>query len=297
MTKKPPPFTAAKNSRQPDELAPADASLSECAPFNSQVDTPPAAIVDDLPFPFTEIHTPPATPRKSRSKGANKAQSKHYHGHRERLRQRFATGGSDALQDYELLEMLLFNTIRQGDTKPLAKELLATFGSFARVISAPKARLEAVKGCGPATALFLHSLHSAAVAFAKDKIDQDAPLSSWSAVMDYIHVAMAHNSQEELRLLFLDKKNRLIADEIQQRGTVDHTPVYPREVARRALELNACALIMVHNHPSGDPTPSRPDIEMTAKINSILEPMGIILHDHIIIAQTGHASFKALGLL
>ncbi|WP_413697823.1 RadC family protein [Pseudovibrio sp. SPO723] len=230
-------------------------------------------------------------------KTAKSKEPKHYHGHRDRLRQRFDEAGAEALQSYELLEMLLFSCIKQGDTKPLAKALIERFGSFAKVLAAPRERLMEVQGCGEKTARFIKELQAAAVLFAKDQVDPQTPLSSWSAVMNYIHAAMAHSQTEEFRILFLDKKNQLIADEIQQRGTVDHAPVYPREVIKRALEHGASALILVHNHPSGDPTPSRADIEMTARINDALKPLNIVLHDHIIIAQHGHASFRGLNLL
>ncbi|OKL45235.1 RadC family protein [Pseudovibrio exalbescens] len=224
-------------------------------------------------------------------------EEKHYHGHRDRLRQRFDAVGADRLQNYELLELLLFSCIKQGDTKPLAKALIERFGSFAKVLAAPRDRLMEVPGCGEKTARFIKELQAAAVLYARDQVDPQTPLSSWSAVMNYIHAAMAHSQTEEFRILFLDKKNQLIADEIQQKGTVDHAPVYPREVIKRALELAASAIILVHNHPSGDPTPSRADIEMTSRINEALKPLNIVLHDHIIIAQHGHASFRGLNLL
>lgn len=243
------------------------------------------------------LDTPLAAPLPIKATQSPKQQAKHYHGHRSRLRERFEEAGHSGLQPYETLEMLLFSSIKQGDTKPLAKALLAQFGSFAQVLAAPKQRLEEVPGCGPRTASFLKEVQAAAILYAKDQVVERDPLSSWSKVLEYIRAAMAHNNKEEFRILFLDKKNRLIADEVQQTGTVDHTPVYPREVTKRALELSACAIILVHNHPSGDPTPSRQDIEMTSKIASTLDPLGIVLHDHIIIAGSGHVSFKGLNLI
>ncbi|MTI19343.1 DNA repair protein RadC [Rhodobacteraceae bacterium RKSG542] len=255
---------------------------------------------DDTLFEFAEraSHTPLQDDLQlSAKKAGPKKQSKHYHGHRERLKSRFEEAGPQALASYEMLEMLLYLSIKQGDTKPLAKALLARFGSFADVLAAPKERLMEVEGCGPQTARMLKLLEASAVLYAKDQINTKKPLSSWSAVLDYIHTAMARNEREEFRILFLDKKNNLVADEVQQKGTIDHTPVYPREVAKRSLELGACAVILVHNHPSGDPTPSRSDIQMTKKVASVLEPLSIVLHDHIIISRGGHVSFRALQLL
>lgn len=248
---------------------------------------------DDL-FGVSESPLSSPTPKKTTRRPR---EEKHYHGHRDRLRQRFDAVGADRLQNYELLELLLFSCIKQGDTKPLAKALIERFGSFAKVLAAPRDRLMEVPGCGEKTARFIKELQAAAVLYARDQVDPQTPLSSWSAVMNYIHAAMAHSQTEEFRILFLDKKNQLIADEIQQKGTVDHAPVYPREVIKRALELAASAIILVHNHPSGDPTPSRADIEMTSRINEALKPLNIVLHDHIIIAQHGHASFRGLNLL
>ena len=221
----------------------------------------------------------------------------HYHGHRERLRQRFLGAGSDALADYELLELVLFRALPRGDVKPLAKDLIAKFGSFAEVISAPAERLKEVKGLGEAAITELKIVHAAATRLARSSVKQRPVLSSWSNVLDYCRSAMAFADKEQLRVLFLDKRNALIADEVQQTGTVNHTPVYPREVVRRALELRASALIMVHNHPSGDPTPSKDDVAMTREVKEAAEKLGIALHDHLIIGRNGHASLKALGLI
>ena len=223
--------------------------------------------------------------------------SPHYHGHRERLRVRFREAGSEAVSDYELLELVLFRTIPQRDLKPLCKELIAKFGSFAEVLAAPQQRLEEVKGIKEATATDLKIVHAAASRLAKGSVQKRPILSSWSNVIDYCRTAMAFADKEQFRLLFLDKRNQLIADEVQQTGTVDHTPVYPREVVKRALELSATALILVHNHPSGDPTPSRADIQMTQAIIDVAKPLGIAVHDHIIVGKEGHASFKGLRLI
>jgi DNA repair protein RadC len=221
----------------------------------------------------------------------------HYHGHRERLRARFRDAGADAVTDYELLELVLFRAIPQRDVKPLAKELIARFGSFAEVIAAPALRLREVKGMGEAAVTELKIVHAAAQRLAKGEVRKRPVLSSWSTVLDYCRTAMAFSDKEQFRLLFLDKRNQLIADEVQQSGTVDHTPVYPREVVKRALELSATALILVHNHPSGDPTPSRADVQMTQSIIEVAKPLGIAVHDHIIVGKEGHASLKGLKLI
>jgi DNA repair protein RadC len=221
----------------------------------------------------------------------------HYHGHRERLRARFRDAGMDALSDYEMLELLLFRALPRRDVKPLAKELILKFGSFAETISAPERRLAEVKGLGDAAITELKIVQAAASRLAKGAVQKRPVLSSWSAVLDYCRTTMAFAEKEQLRVLFLDKRNRLIADEVQQTGTVDHTPVYPREVVKRALELSATAIIIVHNHPSGDPTPSHADIQMTQSIIDIAKPLGISVHDHIIVGKEGHASFKGLKLI
>ena len=224
-------------------------------------------------------------------------QAPHYHGHRERLRGRFRDAGADAVTDYELLELVLFRAIPQRDVKPLAKELIARFGSFAEVIGAPSSRLREIKGMGEAAVTELKIVHAAAQRLAKGEVRKRPVLSSWGSVLDYCRTAMAFSDKEQFRLLFLDKRNQLIADELQQTGTVDHTPVYPREVVKRALELSATALILVHNHPSGDPTPSRADVQMTQAIIDVAKPLGIAVHDHIIVGKEGHASLKGLKLI
>jgi DNA repair protein RadC len=225
------------------------------------------------------------------------AETPHYHGHRERLRERFRDAGADALSDYELLEMALFAAIPRRDTKPLAKELLKKFGSFTEVIHAPVARLREVKGIKDSSINQLKLLAAASGRAAKREIEHKVALSSWNEVIDYCRTSMAFADKEQFRLLFLDKRNRLIADEVQQTGTIDHTPVYPREVIKRALELSATAIILVHNHPSGDPTPSQADIQMTKAIVDIATPLGIAVHDHIIVGRNGHTSLKGMRLI
>jgi DNA repair protein RadC len=221
----------------------------------------------------------------------------HYFGHRDRLRARLRDAGPDALADYEFLELVLFRALPRRDVKPLAKALLQRFGSFAEVIAAPPALLREVDGIGDAAVAELKIVHGAAVRLARGEVKQRPVLSSWSSVLDYCRTAMAFAERESFRILFLDKRNQLIADEVQQTGTVDHTPVYPREVVRRALELSATALVLVHNHPSGDPTPSRADIQMTKQIVDVARSLGIEVHDHIIVGREGHASLKGLQLM
>jgi len=220
----------------------------------------------------------------------------HRSGHRQRLKDRFVNGGPEALPDYELLELVLFNAISRRDTKPMAKRLIERFGSFAEAINAPPERLREVEGIGDSAIVQLKLVRAAALRLMQGNIMQRPVLTSWTAVVDYCRAAMGFEAQEQFRILFLDKKNRLIADEVQQRGTVDHTPVYVREVVKRALELSASAIILVHNHPSGDPTPSRADIDMTKQIVDAAKPLGVAIHDHIIVGRQGHASFKGLKL-
>jgi DNA repair protein RadC len=224
-------------------------------------------------------------------------QEDHRAGHRQRLRERFVSGGPEALPDYELLEMVLFSAIPRQDTKPLAKRLLARFGSFAEVINAPPERLKEVKGIGDAAILHLKLIRAGALRLMQGGVMQRPILASWASVLDYCRAAMGFEAREQFRILFLDKKNRLIADEVQQEGTVDHTPVYVREVVKRALELSASAIVLVHNHPSGDPTPSRADIDMTRLIVEAARPLGVVIHDHIIVGKQGHASMKGLKLM
>jgi DNA repair protein RadC len=218
-------------------------------------------------------------------------------GHRERLRARFLQAGPEAMPDYELLELALFRTAPRRDVKPLAKRLLARFGSFGAVIAAPRARLLEIEGVGETMATELAILAAVGARMLKTEVQKKPVLSSWSTLIDYCRAAMAFAEREEFRLLFLDKRNQLIADEVQQRGTVDHTPVYPREVVKRALELSATAIILVHNHPSGDPAPSEADIRMTREIAAVARQLGIVVHDHVIVGRAGHVSLKAQGLM
>lgn len=217
--------------------------------------------------------------------------------HRARLRERFLIGGADALPDYEMLELVLFRAIPRRDVKPLARHLLETFGDFNGVLSAPPHRLREVKGLGDAVLTELKIVEAAAHRLARSRVLGKQVLSSWDALLDYCQTSMAHRDTEQFRILFLDRKNVLIADEAQARGTVDHVPVYPREVVKRALELNASAIILVHNHPSGDPTPSQADIDMTAQIQMAADALGITLHDHLVIGKSQELSFRSEGLL
>ncbi len=217
--------------------------------------------------------------------------------HRARLRERFLVGGPDALPDYELLELVLFRAIPRRDVKPLARALLETFGDFNGVVSAPSARLSEIDGVGQAVVTELKIIEAAAHRLARSRVLKRPVVSSWDALLDYCQTSMAHRDIEQFRILFLDRKNVLIADEPQARGTVDHVPVYPREVVKRALELNASALILVHNHPSGDPTPSDADIDMTEQIQRAADALGITLHDHLVIGKSTELSFRAEGLI
>jgi DNA repair protein RadC len=221
----------------------------------------------------------------------------HYWGHRERLRQRFLEGGHPAMPEYELLELVLFNAIPRIDVKPLAKRLLATFGDLNGVVAASEHRLLQVEGATPRVHLQLRILEAISHRMARAKVIQRSVISSWEELMTYCRTVMAYRDTEQFRILFLDRKNVLIADEAQAKGTVDHVPVYPREVAKRSLELNASAIILVHNHPSGDPTPSRADVEMTEEIDMACQAIGVTLHDHVVIGKGAEASFRALGLL
>ena len=217
--------------------------------------------------------------------------------HRKRLRDRFMQGGAEAMPDYELLELVLFRAIPRQDVKPLARQLIDTFGDFNRVLSASVPRLKAIPGVGDSVIQELKIVEAAAQRLARSRVMHRPVLTSWDALLDYCHTAMAHGEIEQFRVLYLDRKNVLIADEEQARGTVDHVPVYPREIMRRALELTASALILVHNHPSGDPTPSQADITMTTRICAAAEVMGITVHDHLIIGKSRELSFRAEGLL
>lgn len=221
----------------------------------------------------------------------------HYHGHRDRLRARFLEGGVSALADYELLELYLFRSIPRRDVKPMAKDLIEKFGSFAETIVAPIALLAEVKGISEKTALDLKILQAGAIKLGQQNVMNRPILSSWTALLDYCRSVMQFENKEQFRVLFLDRKNRLIADEVLGQGTIDRAPVYPREVIKRALELGASALILAHNHPSGDPTPSASDIEMTTNMVIAAKAINISVHDHLIIGRNDIASFKALGLM
>ncbi|HEY4926247.1 MAG TPA: DNA repair protein RadC [Roseiarcus sp.] len=228
---------------------------------------------------------------------AGEVEPAHYLGHRERLRTRLREAGADAIADYELLELVLFRAIPRRDVKPLAKALIARFGSFAEAIAARPERLAEIEGMSEASINEFKILEAGAKRFAKGVAKKRLSLGSWSEVVDYCRTAMAFSEREEFRILFLDKRNGLIADEVQGSGTVDHTPVYPREVVRRALELSATAILLVHNHPSGDPSPSQADVKMTLEIIAVAGPLGVAVHDHLIVGRQGHASLRSLRLI
>lgn len=213
------------------------------------------------------------------------------------MRARFLESGGAGIPDYEILELILFGVFRNGDVKPLAKALIAECGSLGAVLSAAPERLMKVPGCGEAVIAALKVTREAGLRLLKEEAMQRPAISNWQALLDYCRAALQHEGVEQFRILFLDRKNQIIADEAQQRGTVDHTPVYPREVVKRALELNAAALILVHNHPSGDPTPSRADVEMTRQVRQAASVMGIELHDHLIVGRKGHVSLREKGLI
>jgi len=231
------------------------------------------------------------------SASADEAAPAHYLGHRERLRARLLEAGAEAVADYELLELVLFRAIPRRDVKPLAKALIARFGSFAEAIAASPRRLAEIEGISAGVIAEFKIIEASARRFARGEAKRRLSLGSWAEVIDYCRTSMGFAEREEFRILFLDKRNGLIADEVQGSGTVDHTPVYPREVMRRALELSASALLLVHNHPSGDPTPSSADIKMTLDIIAIAKPLGVSVHDHIIVGRHGHASMRGLRLI
>lgn len=250
-------------------------------------EAPALPLVMDRPVPSP---APPATVDGD-------PQHPHFLAHRGRLRARFMQAGHTALADYEMLELVLFRAIARRDVKPIAKRLIQTFGDFNHVISAPPTQLAEVRGVGEAAIRELKIVEAAAHRLAQARVVNRDALSSWSDLMAYCKISMAHLNHEQFRILFLDRRNILIAAEDQQRGTIDHVPVYPREVVKRALELNASALILVHNHPSGDPTPSDSDIAMTQRINAAVDAVGITLHDHVVIGKETDTSFRALGLI
>lgn len=241
--------------------------------------------------------------------------SKHYHGHRQRLRDRFIDKPADALADYELLELLLFFSVQRRDTKPIAKAMIERFGGLGAALAAEPVRYGEIAGLEPPrandngdwaetrkgdlhfTSVLLKAVHEIIIRVLKEPIRTATPISSWNALTDYLQASMAHGAAEQFRILFLDRKNGLLRDEVQSRGTVDHTPLYPREVVKRALELSASAIIMVHNHPSGDPTPSKADLEMTRQVMEALETVGVQMHDHVIVGKNRHLSFRAQKLI
>ena len=276
---------------------------SIAAPVSPAAPITPAPISPTAPAPATKAAQPKlktakpetAKPKPTVSKPA--AAKPHYHGHRDRLRARFKEGGMAALADYELLELCLFRSIPRRDVKPIAKELIAVFGSFAEVVAAPIHRLAEVKGISDNTALELKILQAAATKLGRDSVLNRPILSSWNALLDYCRSAMQFERIEQFRVLFLDRKNRLIADEVLGQGTVDRAPVYPREIIKRALQLEATAIILAHNHPSGDPTPSGADMKMTEDVISACKGVNITVHDHLIIGRDNIASFKTLGLM
>lgn len=224
-------------------------------------------------------------------------ESPHYLGHRARLRERFLGPGGEAIPDYELLELILFSARPRGDVKPLAKELLHKFGSFSKVLYADEPSLRAVAEVGDAVIAALKTVRIAAQRMIRSEIDDQPVIQSWSALMDYCKLVMGNSKVEEFRVLFLNHRHALITDEVMQRGTINHTPVYPREIVKRALELSAAAVILMHNHPSGDPTPSKADIEITQKIIEAASTVNVTVHDHVIITAAGHYSFKSFGLI
>ncbi len=263
---------------------------SEPKPANARVE-------DGELFPFkTDALGGPIPPLKI-TKPRSKPEKPHYHDHRARLRERFEEAGQTALSDYELLELFLFRTIPRQDTKPLAKALLAKFGTLAAVLAAPVQRIAEVKGAGPSVAQDLKTAQALFERASKGEFKQRTVISSWSQLVNYCRLAMAHEPREQFRVLFLDVKNQLIADEVMNEGTVDHAPVYPREIARRALELSAAAVILVHNHPSGDPKPSNADIAITRDIVDAVSAISVKVHDHLVIGRERVESFKSLGLL
>jgi DNA repair protein RadC len=257
----------------------------------------PGAAPAPPPLRARIVPPPPELPGLPAARDAAAPPPPGHEGHRARMRRKLLTAGPDALLDHELLEMMLFTALPRRDTKPLARVLLDRFGSFAGAIAAPSTELLQVEGLGEAGLAALKTVQAAALRLARAEVREQPLLNNWDRLLDYLNAVLARERIEQFRLLFLDSKNRLIADEAQARGTVNHTPVYPREVVKRALELQATALIMVHNHPSGDPTPSRADVEMTAEVKAAAGMLGIVLHDHLVIGNGRHVSFRREGLL
>lgn len=253
----------------------------------------------DLPKrPYTQPHKVPGPDPDETPVIAGRGRLPSYiSDHRKRLRERFMSGGADALPDYELLELVLFRAIPRQDVKPLARRMIDKFGDYNAVLSANPRELSKLHGVGDAVIVELKIVEAAAQRLARSRVMERHAVSSWDALIAYCRTIMAHREVEQFRILFLDRRNVLIADEEQARGTVDHVPVYPREVVKRALELNASAIILVHNHPSGDPTPSESDIVMTRRIDEAATTLGITVHDHIIVGRSGELSFRATGHL
>lgn len=268
--------------------------------FRRATDTPEQtqlAPQKDAPEPIPAdqgIASAPPTPSKP---AKAKALKPHYHDHRDRLRDKFARRGAEAFDDYELLELILFQALPRIDTKPIAKALLAKFESLAEVVAAPVEKLTTVKGIGPSAAQHLKILQQVSIRIGKSSVINRPVLSSWNALLDYCRAAMQFEGREQFRVLFLDRKNRLLADEIMGHGTVDRAPVYPREIVRRALVHEATAIILVHNHPSGDPTPSPQDMTLTQSIIETAKAIDVVVHDHLIVGREDVASFKMLGLM
>jgi len=251
----------------------------------------------ESPMPLFGGDEAVSVPSPARPQGRAAGPPSYIRDHRQRLRSRFLEGGADALPDYEMLELVLFRAIPRADVKPLARQLLETFGDFARVMSATPRRLKEVDGVGDAVICELKVVEAAAHRLARARVIRRPVISSWDALIDYVRTAMSHLETERFRVLFLDRKNVLIADEVQGAGTVDHVPVYPREVMKRALELGASALILVHNHPSGDPTPSGADIDMTHQIEAAGQVLGITLHDHLVVGKSREVSLRGAGYI
>lgn len=263
-----------------------------------QPERPTPRVEDSELFPFKLDDAAPLVVARAKKPPRKSPDAKpHYHDHRERLRKRFDDAGPAALADYELLELFLFRAIPRQDTKPLAKALLQRFGTLDAVLAAPVQRVSEVKGAGPAVAQELKIVQAMLERASKAEFKQRPVISSWSALVNYCRMSMAHEPREQFRVLFLDAKNQLIADEVMNEGTVDHAPVYPREVARRALELSAVAVILVHNHPSGEPKPSAADVAITREIVAATGAVSVKVHDHLVIGRKGAESFKSLGLL
>ena len=291
--------TAGKIMRSNEDWRPAELLPSTSVPgFSEAVGRTADYLADLEPFRAPQADALPEEPEALRHEPPRPVfASDGPEGHRDRMRDRLLDRGPDGLADYELLEMLLFLVQPKGDTKPLAKRLINQFGSYARVVSAPVHELTAIPHVGRHTAAAIKLMHGGAVRLARAEVIDQPILSNWDQLMAYLNAVMAREKVEQFRILFLDTKNRLIADELQGRGTINHTPVYPREVTRRAFELHAASLILVHNHPSGDPTPSVADLDMTRQIQRILQPLGIALHDHIIVGNGSWISLKKEGFV